>query len=169
MPYCPRRRAADHHGDLGHLGGRDGRDELGAVLGDAARLVFRAHHEAGDVLQEEKRDLALAAQLDEVRALQGALREQDAVVGDNAHRHAVKARKAGDQRLAIELLELVKFRAVHQTRDHFAHVKGLRVSAGITPPSCLGSRRGSRGSSRNICLGLTVLSPATMRRAICRA
>ncbi len=33
--------------------------------------------------------------------------------------------EAGHQRLAIELLELVKFRTVHQTRDNLAHVKGL--------------------------------------------
>jgi hypothetical protein len=43
-------------------------------------------------------DLALAAQLDEVRALLGGLAEQDAVVGDDAHRHALDMRKAADQR-----------------------------------------------------------------------
>jgi hypothetical protein len=32
-------------------------------------LVLAAHHEARDVLQEEERNLALAAQLDEVRRL----------------------------------------------------------------------------------------------------
>jgi hypothetical protein len=46
---------------------------LGAVLGDAAVLVLAADHEAGDVLQEQQRDLALAAQLDEVRGLERAL------------------------------------------------------------------------------------------------
>ena len=45
-------------------------------------------HEAGDVLQEDQRHAALGAQLDEVRALQRALREQDAVVGDDADRIA---------------------------------------------------------------------------------
>jgi hypothetical protein len=39
------------------------------VARDAFVLVLAADHEAGDVLQEHQRDLALAAQLDEVRAL----------------------------------------------------------------------------------------------------
>ena len=54
-----------------------------APSGDAAVLVFPADHEAGDVLQEEQRDAALVAQLDEVRALERRLAEQDAVVGDD--------------------------------------------------------------------------------------
>jgi hypothetical protein len=84
--------AADQHGELGHLGGGDGGDHLGAVLGDAAVLVLAADHEAGDVLQEDQRDAALGAQLDEVGALLGRLAKQDAVVGDDAHRHAVEPR-----------------------------------------------------------------------------
>ena len=47
-------------------------------------LVLPADHEAGDVLQEHQRDAALVAQLDEVRALERRLAEQDAVVGDDA-------------------------------------------------------------------------------------
>ena len=43
-----------------------------------------ADHEAGDVLQEHERIARAGAQLDEVRALLRALREQDAVVGDDA-------------------------------------------------------------------------------------
>ena len=63
-------RAADHHGELRHGGARDRRHQLGAVLGDAAGLVLAPDHEAGDVLQEDQRDAALVAQLDEVRALE---------------------------------------------------------------------------------------------------
>ena len=62
-----------------------------------------AHHEAGDVLQEDQRDAALVAQLDEVRALERRLAEQDAVVGDDADRVAPDAREAAHQRLAVEL------------------------------------------------------------------
>ncbi len=61
---------------------------LAPSLGDAAGLVFLADHEAGDVLQEDQRDFALAAQLDEMRALQRAFGKQHAVVGENADRHA---------------------------------------------------------------------------------
>jgi hypothetical protein len=85
--------AADDDGELGHGRRGHGRDHLGAVA-NAFVLVLAADHEAGDVLQEHQRDLALAAQLDEVRALDGRLAEQDAVVGDDAHRHALDARKA---------------------------------------------------------------------------
>ena len=48
------------------------------------RLVLLADHEARDVLQEQQRDAALVAELDEVRALQRRFGEQDAVVRDDA-------------------------------------------------------------------------------------
>ena len=52
-------------------------------------------------------------------------REQDAVVGDDADRHAVQAREAGDQRRPVARLELVEARAVDDARDHLAHVVRL--------------------------------------------
>jgi hypothetical protein len=117
--------AADDDGELGHIGRGHGGDHLGAVAGDAFVLVLAAHHEAGDVLQKHQRDLALAAQLDEVRALQGRLAEQDAVVGDDAHRHAFDVGKAGDQRGAKARLELVELGAIDDAGNDLAHVKGL--------------------------------------------
>ena len=111
--------------ELGHAGAGDGRHHLGAVLGDAAGLVFLADHEAGDVLQEHQGDAALGAELDEMRALQRRLREQDAVVGDDADGIAVEVGEAADQRGAVELLELVELAAVDEPRDHLAHVIGL--------------------------------------------
>ena len=62
--------------NFGTLRAGNGRDHLGAVLGDALVLVSPAHHEAGDVLQEHERDAALGAQLDEMRALQRRLAEK---------------------------------------------------------------------------------------------
>src|ERR1700722_1868023 len=53
--------AADDDGEFGHVGAGHRRHHLGAVLGDAARLVFLADHEAGDVLQEDQRNAALRA------------------------------------------------------------------------------------------------------------
>ena len=82
-------------------------------------------HEAGDVLQEHERDAALAAQLDEMRALQRALAEQDAVVGEDADRIALDVRKAADQRRAVERLELVESRAVDDAGDDVAHIVRL--------------------------------------------
>ena len=75
---------------------RDGGDELRAVLGDAARLVVAADHEPGDVLQEQQRDAAAVAELDEVRGLQRGLAEQDPVVGDDPDRVAVEVRERAD-------------------------------------------------------------------------
>ena len=68
---------------------------------------------------------ALAAELDEMRALQRAFGKQHAVVGDDADRHAVEMREAGDQRGAVILLELVELRAVDDAGDHLADVIGL--------------------------------------------
>ena len=52
-------------------------------------------------------------------------REQDAVVGDDAHRHALDVREAADQRGAVARLELVELGAVDDARDDLAHVVGL--------------------------------------------
>ena len=94
------------------------------MLGDALCLVLAANHKARDVLQEQQRDLALAGQLDEVRALHGAFGKEHAVVGQDRHRHAPDVGKAADQRGAVMRLELVKFAAVDQPGDHFMDVIG---------------------------------------------
>ena len=116
--------AADDHGELRHVRTRHGRDHLGPVLGDAGVFILLADHEAGDVLQEHQRDVALVAQFDEVRALERAFGEQDAVVGDDADRVAVDVREAADKRLAVARLELLELAAVHDARNDFADVEG---------------------------------------------
>ena len=108
--------------NFGHDRARHGGDELGAVAGDAAVLVLAADHEAGDVLQEDQRDAALVAQLDEVGALERRLAEQDPVVGDDADLVPPDVGEAGHQRLAVELLELVEPAAVDDPADHLADV-----------------------------------------------
>ena len=65
--------SANNDGEFRPGIGRYRRDQLGAILGDTASLVFRTDHETGDILQKDQRDTALGAQLDEVRALLGAL------------------------------------------------------------------------------------------------
>ena len=117
-------RAADDDGQLRHPRAGDGGDHLGAVLGDAAGLVVAPDHEAGDVLQEQQRDLPAVAQLDEVRALERGLGEQDAVVRDDPDRMAVQPGEAGDQRRPVERLELGEPAAVDQPGDHVADVVG---------------------------------------------
>ena len=61
-------------------------------------------HEAGDVLKEEKRMLRWLAELDEMRALERALAEQDPVVRDDANGQAVDVGEAADQRLPYSAL-----------------------------------------------------------------
>src|SRR5574344_1301301 len=117
--------APNHHGELGHTGRGHRRHQLGTVSRDAFVLVLAPDHEAGDVLQKHQRNLALTAQLDEVRALDGGLAEQNAVVGDDAHLHAFNARKAAHQRAAKAGLELVELAAIDDADDDLAHVKGL--------------------------------------------
>src|SRR5690606_914657 len=116
-------RTADQYGDFRYVGTGHGHDHFGAVFGDAFSFVLLAHHEAGDVLQEQQRDVALAAQLDEVRAFLRGFAEQDAVVGDDADRVAVDVGKAGDQGLAVVAFEFVEFGAVDNAGDHIAHVE----------------------------------------------
>ena len=59
-----------------------------------------------------------------MRALQRALGEQDAVIGEDADRITPDLRKAADQGLAVELLELVELAAVDEAGDDLAHIVG---------------------------------------------
>ncbi len=116
--------SADQHGELGHVRARHGGHHLRAILRNARVFVFASDHEPGDVLKENQRDIALIAQFYEVRALQRRLGEEDAVVGDDAHRIAVDVGKTADQGLAVACLELMQLRAVDDARDDLAHVVG---------------------------------------------
>src|SRR6185436_539459 len=116
--------AADDEGELGHADGRYGGHHLGAIACDAARFIFLADHEAGDVLQEQEWNAALPAQLDEVGRLQCGFVEQDPVVAENSDRIAPDMRKTTDDGGAIELLELVELAAIDDACDQLAHIVG---------------------------------------------
>ena len=60
-----------------------------------------------------------------MRRLERGLGEQDAVIGEDRHRVALQVRKAGDQRLAVVLLEFIELRAVDDPGDDLAHIVGL--------------------------------------------
>eukprot|EP00754_Rhynchopus_humris_P044418 Rhum_TRINITY_DN4142_c0_g1::Rhum_TRINITY_DN4142_c0_g1_i1::g.13123::m.13123 len=117
-------RSSDHEGDLRHVRGRHSGHHLGAVLRDTSVLVLLADHEAGDVLDEQKRNTALRAQLDEVRGLHRRLREEHAVVRDNADLATVQAAEAAHDRVAVQLLELIEARAVEDARNDLPDVEG---------------------------------------------
>ena len=55
--------ASEDDRELGHRRTADGHDHLGAVLGDAALLELRTHHEARDVMKKHQGDAALPADL----------------------------------------------------------------------------------------------------------
>ena len=114
-------------------------------------FVVAPDHEADDVLQEQQRNAALAGELDEMRGLERAFGKQNAVVAENADRHAVNMRKAGDQRGAVERLELVELGAVDQARDHLAHVVLLlQVDRHDAVEFGRIVRRLARGQQRNV-------------------
>jgi hypothetical protein len=58
-----------------------------------------------------------------VRALQRRLAEQNAVVGNDAHRHAFDVGKAAHQRGAEAGLELVELGPVDDAGNDFAHIE----------------------------------------------
>src|SRR5262249_53379654 len=78
-------------------------------------------HKAGDILQEDERNAALTHQLDEMRTLECAFRKQNAVIGKNANRITPNPGSPANERLAIELFELIELRAVNNPRDHLTH------------------------------------------------
>jgi len=129
-------------------------DHLGAVLGDAPALVLAADHEAGDVLEEDQRDLAEAAELDEVGRLERRLAEEHAVVGDDPDREAEDAGEAGHDGGRVELLELREAAAVDDPRDHLADVVGDAGVAGDDPVDLLGVVDGLVGGAEGDADGL---------------
>ncbi|MNQ70700.1 hypothetical protein D3C85_853440 [compost metagenome] len=117
--------AADHDGQLGHGGVGHRLDHLRAVLDHAELFRLGADHEAGGVVEEQDRRVALLAQLDELRGLGRTLRGDRAVIADKAAGLAFDLQMAAD-RLVVELvLEVEKHRAVGDAGDDFAHVVGL--------------------------------------------
>ncbi len=132
-------------------------------------LVLAADHEAGDVLQEQQGDIALATQLDEVRALERRFGEQDAVVGDDADRMAVHMREAGNQGVAVTWLEFIQARTVDDARDHLAHVVGLAGVAGNHAVKFLRvEQRRLAGLQRNACIRLAPVQVGDDRTHPCQ-
>ena len=80
---------SDDDGQLGDVRTCDCADHFRAVLGNAAFLGLGTDHIASDVYKEKQRDVALRAQLDEVRRLKRRRREKDTIVRDNTHGKAV--------------------------------------------------------------------------------
>ena len=100
-------------------------NHLGPIFGDPGALVLTPDDEAGDVLKKDERDAAEIAELDEMRRLERGLREEHAVVGDDADEQPVQAGEPRDERGAVPLLELVEARSVDEAREDLADLVGM--------------------------------------------
>ncbi len=74
--------------------------------------------------------MPLAAQLDEMRALQRRFGEENPVVRNDADGGAPEAREPGHQRRPVVLLEFVQLASVDDARDRLTHVVGLAFVLG---------------------------------------
>ncbi len=100
-------------------------DQLGAVLGDAVRLVFPPDHEAGDVLQEDQRRIFRCQQSSTKCAPFSADSENSTpLLAMMPTGMPWRCGEAADERRAVARLELVEARAVDDAGDHLAHVIG---------------------------------------------
>ena len=111
------------HGDVRHRRVGNGVDHLRPVFGDAALLEVRADDVARDVVQEQKRNVDLVAELNELRRLLGRFGHQHPVVAEDADGIAVNGRPAAHQGRPVEGLELLEARAVHHPGNDLAHVE----------------------------------------------
>ena len=130
--------AADDHRELRHRRIGHGIDHLGAMLDDTLLFIATAHHESGDVLQVDQRRAGLVTELDELRCLQRGIREEHAIVAEDADREAVDMRVAGDQRRAIVALELLEARAIYKPRNHLTDLEWLARVGGYDAQQLIG-------------------------------
>ncbi len=113
--------------------------------------------------RKDQGDVACCTQLDKMRPFQGRLAEQDAVVGDDAHRVAVNARKSGDQGDAITRLEFPELAAIHQPGDDLAHIVALSKGPGQNAVEFFGVMQRIFGRSQ---IGLDTLDCVERRHDI---
>ena len=145
---------ADDHRELRDRGRRHRADHLRAVADDALALDVLADHEAGDVGQEQQRDVEGVAGRDEPGGLVGGVDEEHSplllrLVGDDPDGPAVEARVPDHELLRPALLDLEERALVDQRVDQVDHVEGrLRVGRDDLrdhAPRGLGRRRRGRG------------------------
>ena len=80
-------------------------------------LGVGSYHEATDVLEEDERDVALIAKLNEMCALQSRFASQGPITAEDADLLAVDAGKAGDEGGAVVGLEFTKEGAVGEAGE----------------------------------------------------
>src|SRR6185436_5673341 len=105
-------RGAAHQRDLRHVRVRYRLDHLRAVLDHAGFFRRASYDVAGCVLQIEQRQAGLAARLDEVRRLGGAVGIERTIVGDDPDRETLHGGVAAYGGGAIVGLEVEEIRIV---------------------------------------------------------
>src|SRR5262249_7751318 len=115
--------AADHQRNRGHGRIRDRVDQFRAAANDSLLFITAPDHKAGDVLQEQQRNVLLVAEGNELRAFFGGFGNQHAVIAQNADQKSVDARPAGYQCRAIVRLKLLELRSIDKTSDYFFDIE----------------------------------------------
>ena len=103
----------------GHVGKHVSLESVSSEVGSCATLGNKTN------LQEEERDLPLRTEFHEVCTLDGRLREEDAIVRDNANGHSVKSRKSCNERCAVQSLEFVEPRPINKACNHLPDIEGF--------------------------------------------
>ncbi len=100
-----------------------GHDHFGTVFSDAFGFKFFTYHKPGNVLQIDNGHLVLITQSHEVRAFQGAVIKQDAVVSEDAYFVTPDVSIPAYQSRAVSGLIFMKTTSVDNSCYHFAHVE----------------------------------------------
>src|SRR6266478_85398 len=116
--------------DFGDGGFGVGEKQLGAVLDDAAKFLLRAGEKAGHVFEGDERNVEGVAKAHEARAFDGSVDVEDAgeksgLVGDDADRSAIEARKTYDDILGEMFVDFEEVRVVDDGVNGVLDVVGL--------------------------------------------
>ena len=120
---------AGDHRNLGHRGFREGEEELGAVLDDAAVLLGGAGQKPGHIDESQDGDRESVAEPDEAARLAArsdieAACKHHGLVGDDAHRMAAQADEAGNDVPGEAFLDLAEVALVGDLPDRLPHIVG---------------------------------------------
>jgi hypothetical protein len=104
--------AAGDEGEFGHFNICHGIHQLRAVPPDRVLTGLAAVRKSGRIDQKHDRNIALAAQLNKVRAFRAGLGRDFALRGDDAYLEAFNAGKAASQCLSVQFLEFLEAVAI---------------------------------------------------------
>src|SRR5437764_5254492 len=108
----------NHQRDMWDCRVGDSVNKLGSILNNAAFLIKRADHEAGNVLQKENGDGAGIAQLDKVCPLLCLLGKENTIVSEHANRKAMDGTPPGHECRPEERFELIEVRVIQDTSQN---------------------------------------------------